>query len=91
VHPGQSGEYLRGSRSVPVLQQERGMSIEAGGEYRWVCSGLDINFWNHIQQVKISFGQPVLTLHLPDGLVVQKVNVEPWAYRSVCALSMNCP
>jgi hypothetical protein len=29
-------------------------------------------------QVKISFRQPVLTLHLPDGLVVQKVIVEPW-------------
>jgi hypothetical protein len=31
----------------------------------------------HIGQVKISFGQPVLNLHLPNGLVVQKANVEP--------------
>jgi hypothetical protein len=32
----------------------------------------------YIGQVKISFGQPVLTLHFPDGLV-QK-NVEPWEW-----------
>jgi hypothetical protein len=31
----------------------------------------------HIGQVKISFGQPALTLHLPNGLVIQKANVEP--------------
>jgi hypothetical protein len=32
----------------------------------------------YIGQVKISFGQPVLAFYLPDGQVVQKVNVEPW-------------
>jgi hypothetical protein len=31
----------------------------------------------YIGQVKISLGQPVLAFYLPDGQVVQKVNVEP--------------
>jgi hypothetical protein len=32
-------------------------------------------YFEHIGQVKISFGQPVLTVHLPDGQVVQRVTV----------------
>jgi type IV secretory pathway ATPase VirB11/archaellum biosynthesis ATPase len=32
----------------------------------------------YIGQVKISLRQPVLAFYLPDGQVVQKVNVEPW-------------
>jgi hypothetical protein len=31
----------------------------------------------HIGQVKISFGQLGFSMYLPDGLVVQKINVEP--------------